>query len=57
MNLEILEIHVRFVRFLVTDISVQVAEDPLSCVAIGTGRALEELRAISQSDHRQIVSN
>jgi rod shape-determining protein MreB len=40
-----------------TDIPVYVAEDPLSCVAIGTGRALEELRAISQSEHGQIVSN
>lgn len=40
-----------------TEIDVYVAEDPLSCVAIGTGRALEELRAISQSDHGQIVSN
>ena len=33
-----------------TGISVHVAEDPLSCVAIGTGRALEEWRAIRQSD-------
>ena len=33
-----------------TGIHVYVAEDPLSCVAIGTGRALEEWRAISQSD-------
>ena len=33
-----------------TDIPVHVAEDPLSCVAVGTGRALEELRAIRQSD-------
>lgn len=40
-----------------TDIPVYVAEDPLSCVAIGTGRALEELRAISQSESGQIVSN
>jgi len=39
-----------------TDIPVYVAEDPLSCVAIGTGRALEELRAIRQSDGGQIVS-
>ncbi|MCS6777589.1 MAG: rod shape-determining protein [Chloroherpetonaceae bacterium] len=29
-----------------TSIPVHVAEDPLSCVAIGTGRALEELHAI-----------
>ena len=34
-----------------TDIQVHVAEDPLSCVAIGTGRALEELRAIRQTDN------
>ncbi len=33
-----------------TGINVYVAEDPLSCVAIGTGRALEEWRAIRQSD-------
>jgi actin-like ATPase involved in cell morphogenesis len=26
-----------------------VAEDPLSCVALGTGRALEEMRAIRDS--------
>ncbi|MCC6730279.1 MAG: rod shape-determining protein [Chthonomonadales bacterium] len=39
-----------------TDIPVYVAEDPLSCVAIGTGRALEELPAIRQSEARQIVS-
>ncbi len=39
-----------------TDIPVHVAEDPLSCVAIGTGRALEELRAIRQSDGSQVVS-
>jgi rod shape-determining protein MreB len=39
-----------------TDIPVYVAEDPLSCVAIGTGRALEELRAISQSDSGDIIS-
>ena len=34
-----------------TGIEVRVAEDPLSCVAIGTGRALEEWRAISESDY------
>lgn len=34
----------------VTNICVQVAEDPLSCVAIGTGRALEELAAIRESN-------
>jgi rod shape-determining protein MreB and related proteins len=39
-----------------TEITVFVAEDPLSCVAIGTGRALEELRAISQSEGGQIVT-
>jgi len=32
-----------------TGIPVFVAEDPLSCVAIGTGRALEELPAIRES--------
>ncbi|HLK55007.1 MAG TPA: rod shape-determining protein [Chthonomonadaceae bacterium] len=32
-----------------TSIPVYVAEDPLSCVAIGTGRALEEYRAIRES--------
>ncbi len=32
-----------------TDIPVYVAEDPLSCVAVGTGRALEEYPAIRQS--------
>lgn len=40
-----------------TDIPVYVADDPLSCVAIGTGRALEELHAIRQSESRQIVSS
>lgn len=33
-----------------TNTRVQVAEDPLSCVAIGTGRALEELSAIRESN-------
>ena len=33
-----------------TGIPVYVAEDPLSCVAIGTGRALEEMRAIRDSN-------
>ena len=33
----------------VTDIPVRVAENALNCVAIGTGRALEELKAIRQS--------
>lgn len=32
-----------------TSIPVYIAEDPLSCVAIGTGRALEELPAIRES--------
>ncbi len=32
-----------------TEIPVYVADDPLSCVAIGTGRALEEFRAIRES--------
>ena len=36
---------------LATNISVRVAEDPLSCVAIGTGRALEEFPAIRESEH------
>jgi rod shape-determining protein MreB len=34
----------------VTNIRTQVAEDPLSCVAIGTGRALEEFAAIRESN-------
>jgi rod shape-determining protein MreB len=33
-----------------TGIPVYVAEDPLSCVAIGTGRALEEYQAIRSSE-------
>lgn len=33
----------------VTDINVRVAENALNCVAIGTGRALEDLEAIRQS--------
>jgi rod shape-determining protein MreB len=36
---------------LATGIPVRVADDPLSCVAIGTGRALEEFPAIRQSDN------
>jgi rod shape-determining protein MreB len=35
--------------FSVTDIPVRVAENALNCVALGTGRALEELQAIRQS--------
>jgi len=33
----------------VTDIPVRVADNALNCVAVGTGRALEEIRAIRQS--------
>jgi rod shape-determining protein MreB len=33
----------------VTDIPVRVADNALNCVAVGTGRALEELDAIRQS--------
>lgn len=33
-----------------TNIRVQIADDPLSCVAIGTGRALEEFDAIRESN-------
>lgn len=33
----------------VTDIQVRVADNALNCVAIGTGRALEEMEAIKQS--------
>ena len=32
-----------------TDIPVRVAENAMNCVAVGTGRALEELQAIRQS--------
>lgn len=32
-----------------TDIPVRVAENAMNCVAVGTGRALEEFRAIQQS--------
>jgi rod shape-determining protein MreB len=35
--------------FSVTDIPVRVAENALNCVALGTGRALEEIKAIRQS--------
>jgi rod shape-determining protein MreB and related proteins len=35
--------------FSVTDIPVRVADNALNCVAVGTGRALEELGAIHQS--------
>lgn len=37
--------------YVATDIPVYVAEDPLSCVAIGTGRALDEFRAIRQDEN------
>lgn len=33
----------------VTDIPVRIADDALNCVAVGTGRALEEMDAIRQS--------
>jgi rod shape-determining protein MreB len=33
----------------VTDIPVRVADNAMHCVAVGTGRALEELEAIRQS--------
>ena len=36
---------------LATGIPVHVAEDPLSCVAIGTGRALEEFPTIRASEN------
>ena len=29
-----------------TDLPVSIAEDPLSCVALGTGRALEEMKTL-----------
>lgn len=32
-----------------TDIPVRVADDPLSCVALGTGRALDEMPAIAEA--------
>lgn len=32
-----------------TNIPVHIAEDPLSCVAIGTGRALDEIKALHDS--------
>ncbi len=34
---------------LETNIPIHVAEDPLTCVALGTGRALEEMPAIRES--------
>ncbi|HEY3284196.1 MAG TPA: rod shape-determining protein [Armatimonadota bacterium] len=36
-----------------TKVTVRVADDPLSCVAIGTGRALDHFRAIQRS-HRSL---
>jgi rod shape-determining protein MreB len=36
---------------LATGIPVRVADDALSCVAIGTGRALEEFDAIKESEN------
>ncbi len=41
--------------FAATGIPTYVAEDPLSCVAIGTGRALEEMRAIRDSYDSAII--
>lgn len=38
-----------------TGIPVHVADDPLSCVALGTGRALEELPAIRKSGRGGIL--
>jgi len=35
---------------LATGIPVRIADDALSCVAIGTGRALEEFAAIKSSE-------
>ncbi|MCC6485015.1 MAG: rod shape-determining protein [Armatimonadetes bacterium] len=35
---------------LETNIPVHVADDPLTCVALGTGRALEEMRVIRDSE-------
>ncbi|HAW49946.1 TPA: rod shape-determining protein [bacterium] len=35
-----------------TDLSVSVAEDPLTCVAMGTGRYLEEIKNIKKSRKR-----
>jgi rod shape-determining protein MreB len=32
-----------------TEIPVHIADDPLSCVALGTGRALEEMEAIGKA--------
>jgi rod shape-determining protein MreB len=34
-----------------TQIPVHIADDPLSCVAIGTGRALEEMDAIIKASY------
>lgn len=40
-----------------TDIPVYVADDPLSCVVMGTGRALDELMTLRGADAREIVSS
>ena len=33
-----------------TGINVRIAEDPMSCVAVGTGKALENMDVIERSD-------
>jgi len=38
-----------------TGLPVFVADDPLSCVALGTGRALTMLHALPQQKHRKVV--
>ncbi len=37
-----------------TGLSVSVADQPLSCVALGTGRALEELRTLRGVLHQEV---
>ena len=32
----------------ITGLPVSVAENPLACVALGTGRALEEMKALNR---------
>jgi rod shape-determining protein MreB len=39
-----------------TGITVHVAEDPLSCVAIGTGKALEEIPALGRAGSLSMLS-
>ena len=36
-----------------TGLPVTVAEDPLTCVALGTGRALEEMKSLRHVLHQQ----